>query len=177
MELFAPLDRTSKMSNLSPTSRASAQPASLLDHQGGLSLWLRAGIFALALLALVRPDRWAWSLPSLHDVFLWLFAYSIVGDLVGGVFAVIAAIAIFVAVVVLLCFDRIVYVPTYRIARSRFRLSALAAFGLAVAIEGLTGGGAILAVHRHIRSTGGAGPTPAISLRHSQPRIRTRHGR
>jgi uncharacterized membrane protein YciS (DUF1049 family) len=131
----------------------------------------------LALLTLVRPDRWAWSLPSLHDVFLWLFAYSIVGDLVGGVFAIVAAIAIFVAVVVLLCFDRIVYVPTYRIARSRFRLSALAAFGLAVAIEGLAGGGTILAVRRHIRSTSGAGQTPAIYLRHAQPRIGTRHGR
>jgi uncharacterized membrane protein YciS (DUF1049 family) len=177
MELFASLDRTSKMSNLSPPSRAPAQPASLLDHQGGLSLWLRAGIFALALLALLRPDRWAWSLPSLHDVFLWLFAYSIVGDLVGGVFAVIAAIAIFVAVVVLLCFDRIVYVPAYRIARSRFRLSALAAFSMAVVIEGLAGGGTILAVRHRIRSIDGAGSTPMTVLRHTQPHTGARHGR
>ena len=162
------------MGNLSPQSRVSAQPASLLDHQGGLSLWLRSGIFALALLAVVRPDRWAWSLPSLHDVFLWLFAYSIVGDFVGGVFTAIAAIAVFVVVVILLCFDRIVYVPAYRIMRSRLRLSALAAFSLAVVIEGLAGGRTILAVRRHIR---GAGPTPTIVLRHTQSRNRARHGR
>jgi hypothetical protein len=156
MELFGFLDRKLMMSNLSPPSRAPGQPASPLDHQGGLSLWLRTGVFALLLLAAARPDRWAWSLPSLHAVFLGLFAYSILGELAAGALALLAPIAIFIAAIVLLCFDRAVYVPTYRLARYRFNWSALAAFSLAVIIEGAVAGGLIFGVyhHRHVTATG-----------------------
>ena len=151
MELFALVERKPIMGNLSP-----------LDPQGGLSLWLRSGIFALALLAAARPDRWAWSLPSLHDVFLCLFAYSILGDFAAGVLAVLVPIAIFVAAIVLLCFDRVVYVPAYRFARGRFQLSALAAFIAAVAFEGAVAGGLILAVRHHACSAEVSGAGRAL---------------
>ena len=134
------------MSSLSPPPR---KPVSVLDHQGGLSLWLRAAILTLALLVAARPDRWAWSPPSLHDVCLWLFAYSIVGEVAAALFAVIAPIAIFAALVLLLCFDRMVYVPAFRLMRIRFKLSTVTAFCAAVAIEGAVAGALILAAsHR-----------------------------
>lgn len=137
------------MSNLSPPPPALAEPTSPLDHQGGLSLWLRGGIFALVLVVAARPDRWAWHLPSLHAVFLGLFAYSILGELAACVLAILAPIALFAAVAMLLCFDRLVYVPTYRLARGRFRLSALAAFTVAVCVEGAIAGGVIMAVRKN----------------------------
>jgi hypothetical protein len=163
------------MSNLSPSARAPAPQASPLDHQGGLSLWLRAGIFALALLAAVRPDRWVWSLPTLHDVLLWLFAYSIVGDFVLGVLGIMVAVVIFVAVIMLLCFDRGVYVPAFRLARGRFQLSALAAFSVAVLIEGAVTVGLILGVRHHVRPPGVAAPASHVVVHHPRQRniIRT----
>ena len=155
------------MGNLSPPPRAPMARTSPLDHQGGLSLWLRGGIFVLALLAAARPDRWGWSAPSLHDVFLDLFAYSIVGDFVVGLLSFAAPIVVFVAVIALLCFDRLVYVPTYRLMRNRFRLSALAAFGLAVVIEGAVAGGFILALRQHARASD---PAPSIVIHRSRIR-------
>ena len=166
MELFALVDRKPIVGNLSPPSRAPAMPASPLDHQGGLSLWLRAGIFALALLAAARPDRWAWSLPSLHDVLLGIFAWSIVGDFISAFLVIPAMIVISAVVCGLLCFDRIVYVPAYRLARGRFRLCALAAFTAAVAIEGIVAGGLIFAVRHRARPTEGAAPASVVIVRH-----------
>jgi hypothetical protein len=133
-------------------ARAPAAATSPLDHQGGLSLWLRGAIFSLALLAAARPDRWGWSLPSLHSVFLSLFVYSILGDFAVGLLAILAPIAICFAVTGLLCFDRVIYVPTYRLARNRFRLSAWAAFGLAVLIEGFAAGNLIMAYRHHVHA-------------------------
>jgi hypothetical protein len=165
------------MSNLSPPPQA-PQPMSALDHQGGLSLWLRAGIFALALLAAARPDRWDLSLPSLHAVFLGLFAYSIMGELAACLLAILTPIALFAAAIVLLCFDRATYVPTYRFARAHFRLSALAAFSLAVAIEGAVAGGVIYSACQRshinengvpiIRSPGGTLQHPHVFRRSAQ---------
>lgn len=136
------------MGNLSPP-QAPAPSASALDHQGGFSLRLRTGIFTLALLATARPDRWDWSLPSLHAVFLGVFAYSILGELAAGALALLAPIGMFIVIVGLLCFDRITYVPIYRLFRIRFGLGALLAFSISVAIEGTVAGGVISAVqHR-----------------------------
>ena len=155
------------MANLSPPFLAPPPPASALDHQGGLSLWLRAGIFALALLAAARPDRWAWSLPSLHDVFLVMFAYSILGEIVVGVLAVLASIMIFVIVIALLCFDRMVYVPAYGVVRRRFHWNALASFSLAVAIEGAVACSLILTIGHCTHSP----ETPAAGVvRHPRTR-------
>jgi hypothetical protein len=94
-----------------------------------------------------------------------------VGDFFSGFLVVLATIVISAVVVALLCFDRGVYVPAYRIARWRFRFSALAAFTAAVAIEGAVAGSVILAVRHHARPYWGA--TPASSVVIHRPRRHT----
>ena len=171
MELIPPMNRKPMMGNLSPPL-GPAPSASALDHQGGLSLWLRAGIFTLALLAAARPERWDWSLPSLHAVVLGLFAYSILGELAAGALALFAPIGIFIAIAALLCFDRIVYVPSYRLARGRFQFSALAAFSAAVAVEGAVACGLICVVHQRVcRQNSAPSSVNAETSRSEIPRI------
>jgi uncharacterized membrane protein YciS (DUF1049 family) len=93
-------------------------------------------------------------------------AYSIVGDFVVGLLGVLVPVVIFLAVIALLCFDRVVYVPAYRLARDRFRLNVLVSFCVAIGIEGGMGTGLFFAVKHRARTTKSSTPPSAVSCRH-----------
>ncbi|OGR97789.1 MAG: hypothetical protein A2V88_09265 [Elusimicrobia bacterium RBG_16_66_12] len=134
------------MKPLVPSPSPPSPPgASFLDDIGGKSLALRSGFFLSCLLCWLllrfRPDRWSFPNITLEGVLLavvvWSVAlrvaYAFMAPLIDLFTGIILPIAGSLAAACLLIFDRVAYVPAFRVCR--LRLPPWPSFILALAVE------------------------------------------